>query len=213
MSSLSKEKRNQILLILGGTLGIFLLVYYFIIGSQSEKLMKLQGDILISRNEVYTAESRIRLARRMSPELTTLSNEVVVAEARMMPVEQLKGNKWLYDKLMKFKKDKYDVELINISNQPLTGDLFLLLPNFSYSAAAYNVEMRAFFHEFGRFLADFENSFPFMRIDNLTLWPVATPSGATGPTSDAPEGFAESDDLEQLGISLRVVVLYKPPVT
>lgn len=213
MSSLSKEKRNQILLILGGTLGIFLLVYYFIIGSQSEKLMKLQGDIMISRNNIYTAESRIRLARRMSPELATLSEEVVTAEARMLPVEQLKGNKWLYDKLMKFKKDKYDIELTNISSQPLTGDLFLLLPNFSYSAAAYKVEMQAFFHEFGRFLADFENSFPFMRIDNLTLWPVATPSGAIGPTADVPEDFGESEDLEQLGISLRIVVLYKPPGT
>lgn len=213
MSSISQEKRNQILLVVGGTLGICLLVWFYVIGSQNERLLNLQNETRRLDDQIYRAELRIRRARAVSSELAGLSRNVADAEARMIPVEQLNGRKWLFDKLVNFIKDKYDVRLTNLSNDPLTGDQFLLLPKFAYSAAAYDVEMRAFFHEFGRFLADFENSFPFMRIQNLAMWPVATASAAAGPTSDSPEELVNSDDLEQLTIRMRIVVLFKKPST
>jgi len=149
----------------------------------------------------------------VSEEFSELREKVFEVESQMIPVEQLKGRKWLVDKLVNFIKDTYDVRLTNLSNDPLTGAQFLLLPKFAYSAAAYDVEMRAFYHEFGRFLADFENSFPYMRVQNLVMWPLATASAATGPTPDTPEELMNSSDIEQLGIRMRIVVLYKPPGT
>ncbi|MDA1272662.1 MAG: hypothetical protein O2960_01230 [Verrucomicrobia bacterium] len=213
MSRLSQEKRNQIILIGAVALGVCLALWYVVIGSQNEALSKHEDGIRSMEDKIYQAELRIRRARAMSAEFSELREKVSEVELQMIPVEQLKGRKWLVDKLVNFLKDTYDVRLTNLSNDPLTGEQFLVLPKFAYSAAAYDVEMRAFYHEFGRFLADFENSFPYMRIQNLVMWPLATASAATGPAPDTPEELMNSTDIEQLGIRMRIVVLYKPPST
>lgn len=211
MNRLSQEKRNQILLIVAGALVVCGGLWYFVIGMQGETLSKHRDGKRDLEDKIFRAQSRIRRARAVSEELAELQEKVSEAESQMIPVEQLNGRKWLSDKLKNFGKDKYAVRFINLSNDPMTGDQFLLLPKFAYSAAAYEVEMRAFYHDFGKFLADFENSFPFMRIQNLTMWPLATPNAASGPAPDTPEDLMNSDDREQLGIGMRLVVLYKPP--
>jgi len=44
-----------------------------------------------------------------------------------------------------------------------------LIPNFPYEQASITVAGRAHFHDFGRFVADFENQFPHIRVLNLDL--------------------------------------------
>ena len=53
-----------------------------------------------------------------------------------------------------------------------------MFPKFPYKAAAFNVRGVAYFHDLGQFIADFENSFPFARIQNIELEPAGN-SAAT----------------------------------
>ena len=61
-----------------------------------------------------------------------------------------------------------------------------------------SITHRAAYHEFGRFVADFENAFPYMRIQNIELDPAA-----------ASNASAQSDQ-EKLAFKMEIVTLVNP---
>lgn len=210
MNKLSREKRNQLLGIAAGVVVLCGVLWYFVVSSLNENLAKARVSVEDLQTKIEKAQRLIKRRAAIETDLAGLTNLLAQAEVEMIPVEQLNGKKWLLDKLNHFTKDRYDVTLMNLSNDPLIGKQFLILPKFDYSAAVYNVEVRTFFHEYGRFLADFENSFPYLRIQSLQMWPLATPLAATGPSADVPEELMNGEGREQLRISMRIVVLFKP---
>ena len=70
-----------------------------------------------------------------------------------------------------------------------------LLAQFPYDAALFSVRGSAYFHDFGKFLADFENEFPYFRVQNISL--TAGSEGAVGTE-------------EKLFFKMDVVALIKP---
>ena len=49
-----------------------------------------------------------------------------------------------------------------------------MLPQFPYKQIRVNINGTAYYHDLGKFIADFENTFPHIRIVNLTIEPVNT---------------------------------------
>jgi hypothetical protein len=213
MIKLSKEKQNRIILMAGGTAAICAALWFFVIDAQNGSLAQTNESIREVQDKINKAEIRIKRKTLVKSELAALRLEIGEIESGMIPAEQLNGKKWVLDTLNNFIKSKHDVTLTSLSSEPLVGKQFLLLPRFAYSAAVYDVEVRAFYHAFGKFLADFENSFPYISIQKLQMSPLATPSAATGPASDLPEEFMTGVEREQLRIAMKVVVLFKPPDT
>jgi hypothetical protein len=72
-----------------------------------------------------------------------------------------------------------------------------MFPKFPYKAAAFNVRGSAYYHDLGQFLADFENSFPYARIQNLEIEPGAVSASGTAET-------------EKLSFRLEIVTLINP---
>ena len=210
MNKLSKEKRNQIIALVASVLAVCGLLWFFVVRPQNKSLDKLETDKEDAQTKIEKAQRMIKRRAAIEADLIELTNQIARVEGDMIPIEQLNGKKWLWDKLNHFIKDRHGVTVVNLSNDPLIGKQFLLLPKFDYSAAVYTVEMQAFFHEFGRFLADFENSFPHMRIQHLQMWPLATPLAATAAAADVPEELLNGEGREQLRILMKVVVLFKP---
>src|SRR5262249_30765747 len=70
-----------------------------------------------------------------------------------------------------------------------------ILAGFPYKQVNMTISGTALFQDFGRFVTDFENQFPYVRVLNLTLEPApgATPS-----------------DREKLSFKLEVAALVKP---
>jgi hypothetical protein len=99
---------------------------------------------------------------------------------------------WMFTTLRRFQKG-YKVEIPQISS--VTSSPMNLLPRFPYQQATVSVGGTAHYHELGRFIADFENAFPYMRISNLTLDLNTSP--ATG-------------DYEKLSFKMEIVSLVKP---
>ena len=64
---------------------------------------------------------------------------------------------------------------------------------FPYRAASFILRGTAFYHDFGRFVSDFENTFPYMRIQNIELEP--------NPVTTS----ANPDDAERLQFKIEVV--------
>ena len=63
-----------------------------------------------------------------------------------------------------------------------------LMPHFPYKQLKVTVGGTAYYHDLGKFIADFENTYPHARIANLTLEPV-------GGTADSGEKLAFRMDI------------------
>jgi len=76
-----------------------------------------------------------------------------------------------------------------------------LFTSFPYDAAVFSVGGIAHYHDFGKFLADFEDNHPYSRIQNLTLGTALE----TGP-----DGATARLGPEKLAFRMDVVALIKP---
>ncbi len=73
---------------------------------------------------------------------------------------------------------------------------FELMPDFPYTnAASFKVSVEAPYHDFGKFLADFENKFPHMIVNSLDL---AVPN------------IPDASSPDKLSIDFEVVALVRP---
>jgi hypothetical protein len=95
---------------------------------------------------------------------------------------------WVFTTLRTFKLP-YKVDIPSFS--PITVANVNLLPNFPYKQATLTLSGTAYFHDLGKFLADFENHFPHIRVLNLEIEP------ATG-------------EREKLLFKMDIVALVKP---
>src|SRR2546423_14753862 len=74
-----------------------------------------------------------------------------------------------------------------------------ILPKISYQTATFSVNGAAFFHDFGKFLAQLENNFPHLRLQRLEMEP-------------AQFGEAVAPEQEQLNFKFDILVLVNPAV-
>ena len=202
MNKLTKEKRDRLLLIALGTGGILAALYFFVIGNQNQALDECAQKIDAAKEKVTKAERWLRMAPGIQAKLDTARKELDTKNEGMAPVDKFK---WFYDTLDPFLA-QHKVKLIDITREPEIGDVGTL-PKFPYQAATFGVKLSGRYDDFGVFLADMENEFPYMRVKNLELVPEAAKIGAK---EDAVlERTAKPS--EMLSISMRVVTLIKPP--
>jgi hypothetical protein len=67
-------------------------------------------------------------------------------------------------------KQQYKVEIPDIGH-PEVGDVDLFA-TFPYKQIRFSITGTAYFHDLGKFVADFENAFPHARVVNLVIEPV-----------------------------------------
>lgn len=209
MNKLSKEKRDKLLMVGVATLIVVALWWNFVIGAQSDKLADYNRKVAALRDKVDKAERLSRLETVIGQNLQTSRRLLDSKQESMAPSAGQRY--WLLKLIDQFKKD-YSMELLAIS-QPVEEEIGVL-PKFPFRAAIFGVKASAQYHEFGRFVADFENAFPYLAIRNIRLEPEGdagairptSPSGTPAATSPAgPESASE-----RLNIEFRIVTLIKP---
>jgi hypothetical protein len=70
-----------------------------------------------------------------------------------------------------------------------------LIPSFPYKQATVGVGGTAYYYDLGKFLAELENRFPYMRVQNLLL---------------EPSPGANPEEKEKLSFRMEIVALIKP---
>jgi len=101
---------------------------------------------------------------------------------------------WAINTIRQFKLS-YKVEIPQFSQIDGPRDMSMLA-GFPYKQATLSIGGTASYIDFGKFVSDFENQFPYTRISNLTLEPVA--------------GLGASGDREKLSFKLQISALVKP---
>ena len=189
-NKMTKAKRIQFIVVI--------LAALFLLGGMWYGLIKLQYDRLaLLAKQKAEADSKfdvMEIAEKNAGQIETAVAEITSALAeRESTMASGDLYSWSINTMKRFKTG-YKVEIPQFGpiSPPTESSL---LPRFPYKQATLNVGGKAYYHDLGRFITDFENQYPFMRVANLTLDPDPNPA---------------SSDREKLLFKMDVITLVKP---
>lgn len=195
IKALSPEKKQHMVAVGMGTLLGLCAVYFLLIAPAREALGKLHVQTAEAEKKYADADRLVKRTQAVQEELEKLEERLAAIEAGMVDSDPVQ---WIRSTEIKFRSQApYKVE---IPNFPFRGQgEMAMIPEFPYKAANYLFSGSAYYHDFGRYLADWENQFPYMRVLNMEITP------------DDPGPFATAaDDRERLNFTFEVSVLVKP---
>jgi len=190
MKHLSKEKKQQLLLVVLGTAVIMVGLWFGLINWQKGRLGKLAAQRETTRAKLDNMTDTLKRASEIAAQVDAGQEELNHAEEQMASGDHYA---WIINTIRGFKTRHPRVDIPNYSTI-LLGDT-TLLPKFPYRQAKLTVAGRAFYHDLGAFIADFENDFPYLRLENLEIEPEMSPGG----------GYSE-----RLSFKMDVVALVRP---
>jgi hypothetical protein len=166
MNKLPKEKRDQLILVGIGTLFLLVLIGFGLIRPQYAAISGINTQINAARDHLQSMEDSIKRADAISAQLADLTYTLTQNESDMVSGDPAQ---WIYNTIRNF-KEHYKVD-IAVNSQLSMGEVDLL-PHFPYKQLKVTVGGTAYYHDLGKFISDFENTYPHARIANLTLEPV-----------------------------------------
>jgi hypothetical protein len=188
MNRLTKAKRDQLILVGLGTGFMLILIGFGLIRSQFDALSGINSRVAAARNQLDSMQGDVKKAANVSSQVTNLTATLAQTESDLASGDPAQ---WIYNTIRNF-KEHYQVE-VAVTSQLSLGEVSLL-PHFPYKQIQVTVGGKAYFHDLGKFIADFENSFPHARITNLNL----EPADGTGK------------DGEKLAFRMELIVLTNP---
>lgn len=188
MKKLPTAKRNQLFIVMGSTVVALGLVFFLLIQPQKEQNAKLGVKIATEQEKLQTIKTA-----NLDRQLIQSRLEAVTEQLNNTETDVASGDiyAWTYDMIRRFKAT-YHVDIPNIG-QPAISDMDML-PNFPYRQVKVTISGTAFYHDLGKFVSDFENNFPHMRMANISI----EPASMTGASAD------------RLSFRLDIVALVKP---
>jgi len=192
MKNLPKEKRDRLILVCLGTLAVMAGLYYGLISTQQKSLEEMAKKQVEQENKLQSAERLVGSTAQIQRNLTASFARLKAIESTMASGDMYS---WIILTVKTF-KENYRVDIPQFSREvPAEVGMFARFP---YHAVVFHVRGTAYYHDFGKFVADFENTFPYMRIQNIELDPVA----ASNANSQG--------DQEKLAFKMEIVALVNP---
>jgi hypothetical protein len=189
MNKLPKDKRARIVLVGLATVLTGAALWVALISPLLDTANGVNRRIDDSRSKAELGAKSLASSNQVAVGLAAASGQLAKAETNMATGDLYA---WMIQTMNRF-KTPYAVDIPQISREvPAEVGVF---PNFPYRAAIFVVRGTGYYHDFGRFLADFENSFPYIRVQNLEL--------------DSGGGF-RVEDSEKLQFKMELVALVRP---
>jgi len=202
MNKISKEKRDKLVLVALGTAAVLGALYFLVVSTQQTALQDYADKTDVTKEKLAKAERWQRMASSVKARLAASRAELEAKQDQMAPVDKFK---WFYNTMETFLA-QHRVRLVDITREPEIGEVGVL-PNFPYQAASFGVKLTGHYHDVCNFLAEFENHFPYMRVQNVEIEPETATKIAT---KDSHGSVSQAAIPEELAVTLRVVTLIKP---
>jgi Tfp pilus assembly protein PilO len=164
-----KDKRNKLILtvvIICALLGLF---FFFVIRAQYASIAAVVQKTNDQRGKLDKIKKAVKMSVATEAELGDLSDKLQQAEQNMASDDVYA---WSYDFIRHFKTG-YAVNIPTV-DQPAVSDVDLLA-DFPYRQVKISLNGSGYYHDFGKFVADLENKYPYMRVVNVTLESSANP--------------------------------------
>ncbi len=189
MNKLPKEKRAKVILVGLATAVAGGVLWVALVSPLRDMSANVNRRIEESKSKLEQGQKTLTSSNQVAQGLEVASDRLAKAEASMASGDLYA---WMIQTMNRFKAP-YAVEIPQISREiPSEVGLF---PSFPYKAATFVVRGTAYYHDLGKFLAEFENNFPYIRLQNLEL---------------EPGGGSRSDSPEKLQFKMELVALTKP---
>jgi hypothetical protein len=190
---ISKEKRQHLILVGMLTAGAVVGLYLGLVRPQQQSVKALGDTSRHAASTLQQMKETIQGAERVETQLAEANRKLGKMEEGMATGDLYS---WAITAIRQFKLP-YKVDVPQYSQIDGPRDV-ALLPQFPYKQVTITIGGAAYFHDFGKFVADFENQYPYMRVQNLTLEPIS--------------GLVTADR-EKLSFKLDIVMLVKPTTT
>lgn len=193
-SKLPKEKRQNLILVVLVTLVAVVALGYGLIGSQYRGLASLKSKQSAARAKLKQMENAVQTADKLAADLEQASKKLTAQEEQMASGDYYT---WLvYTTIREFRQG-HNLDIPQFSNI-IVGDVDMI-PDFPYRQVAITIGGTGYYHDIGRFVAEFENQFPQMRIVGLDI--------------TVPGDTASGGDKEKLSFKMDIVALIRPVST
>ena len=173
MNKLSKEKKQQLIMVAVGTLWAIAAIYFLLISAQLEAIAKNKKETEDARQKVEKAENTVKMAEEIDKEVKARAKQLELIEDRMASGDLAQ---WIPDTVRQVKLPYTNIIAKPSSEESVPVGVF---PVFPYSAVKFVVRGSGYYHELGKFFTDFENTHPYFRIQNLELEPAPLDPGAS----------------------------------
>ena len=197
MKNLSKEKRLQLVFVGLLTAGTIAGLWFGLIAMQENKLKEIAAKSQSVQKEIDKVQKVVVASSDLEKELKEATNRLAQIEEGM-PSASGDLFSWIVSSIKQFNVPSYKVDMPQFS-APAVGDV-RMFSTFPYNQAIVTVGGTAYYFEFGKFLADLENHFPYARVQNLNLEPAFAANTA-------------GDEREKLSFRMEIVTLVKPGQT
>ena len=181
MNKWSIETRSRVIVLALCTTGLLALVWFFLIGRLEMRLENRQENTRQVQQKLKNTRELIRRAEQFDEEMERSSLLLSGFENQMARGDTYR---WLLNWLASF-EGRHNVTIA--SPPPPQPTELNVPPKVPYKAINYSFSGTASYHDFGAFLADFENSSPFIRLNSLSL--ESTSSGVENPASSGRLAF------------------------
>jgi hypothetical protein len=162
----NRQKRNQLFTALAVTLLVSGGIAFGIIRPQYQKIADVRKKTGDAQTRLSNYEQIIQQSEQATGELASVTIEMSNEEQDMATGDIYA---WTID-LVRHSKANYKVDVPEIG-QPSVGEMDLL-PSFPYKQLQFTLRGTGYYHDIGKFIADFENKHPHMRVVNLDMEPV-----------------------------------------
>ena len=189
-SKLPKEKRQHLVLVVVVTVAILGLLGSYLIKGGYQKISAMEQKKKTAEEKLAQMQKTVQRAKEIEATYQQTADALTEKESGMATGDLYS---WMQSNLRRFQRS-YKVEIPQIGSVGTPEDVSILT-KFPYKQATVSIAGTAYYHDLGRFIADFENSFPLMRIMNLSL--NLSPS-------------ATAADRDKLAFKMDIVTLVKP---
>ncbi len=168
MKKLSKEKQQQLILTVLLTVMAVVGLWFGLIRVQRQSLATHAQRKEAAKQKLQQVKLAIEMADQIEQQLCE-STKLLDKDEELMASGDLYS--WFINTIRTFKLG-HKVEIPQYSQIEGPKEV-TLLAGFPYKQATLTIAGTATFYDFGKFVADFENQFPHMRVLNLSLEPAS----------------------------------------
>jgi hypothetical protein len=190
MTRLTKQKRDQLILVGIGTVILCVAIYFLAVAPGMESLEEMAKGSTELIGKINAAEKDAKDAPLLAARFVATSNLLHEIEAPMATGDIYS---WIIQTMIDFRELHKEININQVSKETL-GEVDMF-PKFPYKAARFTVKGVGRYADIGKFIADFENRYPFFKIQNLDITPEARNLG---------------EDAEKLDFTLEIMALVKP---
>jgi Tfp pilus assembly protein PilO len=171
MIKLTKAQRDQLIAVAIGAVAIMAALWYLVIVAQGKELAVVQANCKTMRTKLDAASDKVKQAEEKNLELTNCLATLHQREATFAPAHE--PYSWMVEVMARFSLPAEEVlrykSVSNIEPKPPEISDKGVIAGFPYKWARFHITGQGHYHDFGKFVADFENAFPYFSIQNLEI--------------------------------------------